>query len=124
MIEITFNHNRDQSLQALADAYVGKIGNSIDEIRHGLSDWEVIGLMIGDDLIGAVCVKDHEGHIGIKKEFRGKWNGMKELNKLCKIFSVNRTIVSHGNEKSMSFLEHCGWNKTGENFAGVVYVLK
>jgi len=123
-MEITFNYNRADSIKALADAYSGRFQLSPEEYEQKAKDWLIVGLMLDCDLIGAVCIKEHEGHIGIKKEFRGKWNALNQLNKLCKKFEVNRTVVLKDNKKSMRFLERCGWNKVGENLNGVVYVLK
>lgn len=123
-MQITLNFNRNESLKALVDSYKERFHLSVEEYDFRLNEWRIVGLMLGNELIGAVCVKEHEGHIGIKKEFRGKWNALNELNRLCKFFEVNRTVVMHDNKKSMRFLERCGWKKTGEILSGVVYVLQ
>lgn len=123
-MRVTFNYNRADAVKALAESYSERFNLPAEEYDSKLNDWKIIGLMLGNDLIGAVCVKHHEGHIGIKKEFRGKWNALHELNILCKFFEVNKTVVLRENEKSMRFLERCGWQKTGEIMSGVVYVLQ
>jgi len=123
-MEITFNYNRAESIKALADAYSGRFQLSPEEYEQKAKDWQVVGLMLGNDLIGAVCIKESEGHIGIRKEFRGKWNIVRNLNNLCRIFEVTKTIVLNENKKSMQLLERCGWKRTGKNYQGVVYVLQ
>lgn len=118
---LEFRHDKQSALIALCEAYSDRIALSPCEIESLLHGWEFVEITANGQSIGAVAVHDGEGHIGIRKEFRGKWGGADALNAMCDKFLVNKTSVGHDNERSMRWLERCGWHRVGQDQFGVKY---
>ena len=122
-MEISFNFDRTEAAKALCETYGERFKISPEDLSKQLNEFNLISLVANGVCIGAVCVGSAIGHIGIKKEFRGKWGGAKQLKSLCEYFGVSKTLVALNNKRSQQWLKRCGWKQLEITENGIIYEL-
>jgi len=107
---VYINYDLGMAAEAMSRAYKDVIDISPEEILKSFSGWIIARLETSDgECIGGVIVRDGEGHIGIVKEFRGKWGGTETIRNLCKHFSVHKTSATATNHKANAMILASGF---------------
>lgn len=82
-----------------------------EQFAEAMQDWEFVELKEGDDVIGAVMVKENELHIGYSKKpkFSIRKHLKDTLRKTIDLYGYATTTVMKSNEKGINFCKRLGF---------------
>lgn len=88
-----------------------------EQFAEAMQDWEFVELKEGDDVIGAVMVKENELHIGYSKKpkFSIRKHLKDTLRKTIDLYGYATTTVMKSNEKGINFCKRLGFEVEKED---------
>ena len=82
-----------------------------EQFAEAMQDWEFVELKEGNDVIGAVMVKENELHIGYSKKpkFSIRKHLKDTLRKTIDLYGYATTTVMKSNKKGINFCKRLGF---------------
>jgi RimJ/RimL family protein N-acetyltransferase len=107
----------NKAINAIYLSIKDRLNITPEQFAEAMQDWEFVELKEGDDVIGAVMVKENELHIGYSKKpkFSIRKHLRDTLRKTIDLYGSARTTVMKRNEKGINFCKRLGFEVEKED---------
>jgi RimJ/RimL family protein N-acetyltransferase len=101
----------NKAINAIYLSIKDRLNITPEQFAEAMQDWEFVELKEGDDVIGAVMVKENELHIGYSKKpkFSIRKHLKDTLRKTIDLYGYATTTVMKSNEKGINFCKRLGF---------------
>ena len=107
----------NKAINAIYLSIKDRLNITPEQFAEAMQDWEFVELKEGNDVIGAVMVKENELHIGYSKKpkFSIRKHLKDTLRKTIDLYGYATTTVMKSNEKGINFCKRLGFEVEKED---------
>lgn len=116
-----WSHDGAQAF-AQASAELDLKGATVDDVALLVNRMPMMTFYADQQPIGGAVLHNETVHIGIQKEYRGRWLNKAVLRGFREMLGLAKSAaIAQGNERAQQFARKCGWRATRKEGAYVVY---
>lgn len=107
-------NRRAEALEAGWVAYRDRVDVSEEHYKSVCDNWDLVAVVDGDEVIGALFVRAGVIHLGIKPEWRGRWASRRIIRQM--LAYGTKTTVQPWESGCLKFISRIGFRPVGDAF--------
>lgn len=105
---------RDEAIEAAWQAYRERLPGLRASFVAACERWQMVAIVSGSEVIGALFVRDGVIHIGIVPAWRGRWASRRLIRQM--LGYGTRTTLLDGEAHCAEFIGRLGFERDGHEF--------